>query len=466
MTAPVAAAGSVGRLRRWLLIGLVAGVAGLTGVVLVLGRSLSERFASQIEADLEWRALRGAQELSRTSELGLAVSDTAVFNKALDAYASSPDVQAVAVAIGDKLVTSRGTTASIAPVFTAPPGTLVRGDGYVASWAAPITLDARAGKIAVVVSTRRLADAQARQTHVSHLTLIAGVAALILGALAVLGLTRGVRVAAPAPVDRDPPAAADRDPPPAAPDHRDDEREAQARALDERDRSMRLMLDHAAQGFLTVELGGRLAGERSAIVDRWFGEPAADATLVGYLSPHDPALAAMLGFGLESLCEGVIPLPQCLDQMPKRLTAGASTFDLEYAPVLQGDRPERILLIISDVTEQVAREGALREQREQRELIALSQLITANRAEFDEFFSEAAGLVAALDAPSDPEVERRTVRALKDHCAYYGLETYVALCLGIEASLAETLGPLTDDQRAALAAGWSNVASRLARQLA
>jgi hypothetical protein len=152
--------------------------------------------------------------------------------------------------------------------------------------------------------------------------------------------------------------------------------------------------------------------------------------------------------------------------MPKRVRTAANVFDVEYAPVMRGDKLEGILLILSDVTEQAAREREQQEQREQRELVALSQLITGNRAEFDEFFAEVAGLVASLDAPSDPELERRTLRTLKESCAYYGLESYVELCVAIEASLADPATQMTDEQRVALADGWGKVASQMMRRLA
>ncbi|MBC7977580.1 MAG: hypothetical protein H7138_21600, partial [Myxococcales bacterium] len=118
---------SVRRQRVWFLIALITGVASLTGVMLVLGQALAERFATQVQADLEWRALRGASELAKTAEL-----DTALILEALDAYAASPDVEAIAVEVGDKIVASHETLAALAPVFAAPHGTLVRGDGYVA----------------------------------------------------------------------------------------------------------------------------------------------------------------------------------------------------------------------------------------------------------------------------------------------------------------------------------------------
>lgn len=460
MTARASTAGSASRRQRigW-LIALFAGVTGFTAMVLALAQSPSEQFASQVQADLEWRALRGAQELAKASDLAYALSDTALFNKALELYATSPDIQALAVEVGGEIVSNHGTPASLAPVFAARPGTVVRGDGYVASWAATVARGTRIDKVGVVVSTRPLAEADALQTHVLHLTLIAGVAAAILGALAILWLTRrGVaQVSAPATADPEPDNGT----------HQLAEQlQERTRELDERSRALQLVLDRAAQGFVMADLAGRIVGPRSAAVDRWFGEPAADATLAGYLSRQSSGLAVLFGLAFDEIRDGVVELQPALDQLPRRLTTTASTFDVTYAPLMRDDKPERILVILSDVTEQVTRERKQREDREQREVAVLSQLITGNRAEFDEFFAEVAGLVASLDAPSDPEVEHKALRTLKESCSYQGLETYAELCQEIERALATTGGLMTDGQRVALSDGWGRIASQLVSHLA
>jgi len=436
---------------------MIAGVAGLTGVVVMLGLAMSDPFVSQVQVSLEWRAQRGAQELA-----ALAATNPELFNKAIDAYAASPDIQTIAIATDDQIVTSHGTTASMDPVFEAEPGTVVRGEGYVASWAAAVAKEARADKVAVVVSTQPLADAQALQTHISHLILSAGGAAAILGALVIVLLTR--RAVAPGgAAELDGSHMTDGDAP-----RIDAQLEDLTHELEDRNRDLRLVLDNTTQGFIMADLGGRITGVRSSIVDRWLGEPAAGeppgVMLADYLSAHDHQVGAQISRGFEALCEGAVPLQQCLDQMPKRLVSAASAFDIEYAPLLRDDKPERILLVLSDVTERVAVERNQREQREQRELTTLAQMITDNRAEFDEFFAETAGMVASFDAQSEPEVERTTLHKLKESCAYYGLETYADLCQRIEATLVDAR-IMSDEHRAALSEAWARVASQLASRL-
>jgi len=440
---------SIRRLRTFILIALVAGVAVFTGVMFTLVQSLSQRFGPQVQADLDWRALRGAQELSKTADLGLAVSDASMVKESFGAYAESSDVQAIiAVDLANKVVASHGSIASTEALFAAAPGTLVRRDGYVASWAAASIEGNQVGKIAVVVSTARLTAAQTVLTRVSRTTLIAGLAGAVLGALVIFFFTRQVSLRDAQLNDYA---------------HNLEEKvEARTRELDDRNRGMRLVLDNVVQGFITIGLDGKMASERSAIVDRWFGEPAADATFSSYLAPHSTDLPAWFDLGLDSVRDDFLPLELCLEQMPKRFTAGPKTFEIKYSPIFKGDKLDRILLIVSDVTEHIIRERA---EREQREMVTLFQRITADRSGFDEFLEEAAGLVSSLATPGDALVERRTIHTLKGNCAIYGLESYAELCHGIETELAESTEPISAAQRETLAEGWRKVTQQMVRLL-
>jgi hypothetical protein len=107
--------------------------------------------------------------------------------------------------------------------------------------------------------------------------------------------------------------------------------ECSLRQLDEANRGMRLVLDSVAQGFITIDLDGVMASERSAVVEQWFGEPAPGATFRAFMARHDPVLAAWFALGLESIRDDFLPLELCLEQMPKRLGAGARTFDINYS---------------------------------------------------------------------------------------------------------------------------------------
>jgi two-component system chemotaxis sensor kinase CheA len=229
--------------------------------------------------------------------------------------------------------------------------------------------------------------------------------------------------------------------------------------LDERNRGMRLVLDNVAQGFITVDLDGVMASERSAIVDRWFGAPEAGATFASLLARESPEQAAWFELGIEGLRDGFMPAELCLEQMPRRLVARGRTLEIKYSP-LRDEEKLRVLCIVSDVTDHIVRERA---EREQRETVALFQHLTADRAGFDEFLEDAGAMVASFSVAGDPIVERRTVHTLKGNAAIYGLEGFSELCHQIESELHESGGSPSPEQRGVLGEAWRDVTSRVTR---
>jgi hypothetical protein len=153
---------SISRLRTLILVALVIGISIYTAVMFSLVQKLADRFGPQVRADLEWRALRGSQELAKTADLGLVMSDGAMVKESFGAYAQSSDVAAIiARDASDALVAQHGTFEGADALFKQPAGKLLTGPGYLASWTAAEIEGSPVGKIAVIVSTRRLTDAEA-----------------------------------------------------------------------------------------------------------------------------------------------------------------------------------------------------------------------------------------------------------------------------------------------------------------
>lgn len=429
---------------RLFVIAIVVGISSFTITLLVLDDALSEQLSSELKTTLEARARHGAQELATVWALGTATNDIGLFNTTIDVYMTSPNVRAIAIEVDGKILASRGELAPLRRVFAARPGELVDGLGYVASWAA----GPRSTKIAVVMSTRGLAEVDALQARVSYFTMLVGAVAI---GFSLLTLWLRARGAGPQP------RAAS-----ALPEAK--VIAAEAPAVDASDGDiLRQVLAHTAQGFVVVELATQVIVAQAKIVERWFGAPTPDTTIASYVGANSVEIATKLSVGLARLHDGSVALADGLKQLPAQMTLDGSTFELRYAPILRGERAERLVLILDDITERLTRERAEREAREKRDVAALVQLIATNRAEFDEFFAEIAGLVASLDAPAAPDAELRTVRTLKDSCAYYGLDSYVELCTSIEASLRDSEAEMDDAQRVALSDGWSRIAMRLTR---
>jgi signal transduction histidine kinase/HAMP domain-containing protein len=236
------------------------------------------------------------------------------------------------------------------------------------------------------------------------------------------------------------------------------EREAR---IQTQNRELRLVLDNVGQGFITVGIDGVMSSERSAIVDRWFGAPKSGATYCSYLEPHaEGDYIALFEMALDQLRDDALPAEVVLDQMPKRLVSAGKIFDLAYSPIVKSAKIERVLVVISDVTAQLAHEHM---ERNQRELIALFERILIDRSEVEGFLSEADGLLGAMQVEPDPQVQRRLLHTLKGNCAVYGLERYAELTHRIESELVASEAGLTGEQCEVLVSSWKEVMRRVNR---
>lgn len=440
---------AAGRVRALLV--LFAALTVLTIALILVVRGQAAAVTDQVQAELEWRALRGARELGTAAEL-----DTGRFAEALRAYLDSDDVLAVGLKIGRDLYMTEDRAEDMWPLFRNDAGALLHGKDFVASWAAIRPPNGEPAKLAVLVSTARLDGARATGSRSTWIVAIAGAIAAGVSGFGVLRLTRGGGASSTGAVIALPGAQDAHGAPPA-----EDEDAAEERERDQR--TLRTILAFASQGIVAIDIAGRIVGDRTVALERWFGRPEADATLADYLSVHSFEVSRGLEAGLASIAEGV-PVEDAIARFPKRLTFNERAWELTYTPVTMDDRPIRIVVAITDISEQVARERAAEEalvEAERKEIATLAQLAASDRPAFDEFFSEAAGLVAALQSAGEPALEARTLRTLKEHCAYHGLESFVGVCREIEEAFDEGTG-LTDAQRTELTAGWARVASLLA----
>jgi HPt (histidine-containing phosphotransfer) domain-containing protein/HAMP domain-containing protein len=231
-------------------------------------------------------------------------------------------------------------------------------------------------------------------------------------------------------------------------------REAHIKA---RNADMRLVLDHVGQGFITVDLDGKMSDERSRIVDEWFGPPGGSNKFWEYLQPIDPSAAQWFRLGWESVREDVMPLDLCLDQLPHSISKGGKSFEMAYRPVMREEVLDKVIVVITDVTSRIERERA---EQTQREMVSLFHRILSDRTAFEGFFHEAAILVDAIESSdaSDLGLLKRQVHTLKGNCALFGIESVAAFCHGLESRIEESIGLFGGNERRTLRALWTKIA--------
>jgi HPt (histidine-containing phosphotransfer) domain-containing protein/two-component sensor histidine kinase len=227
------------------------------------------------------------------------------------------------------------------------------------------------------------------------------------------------------------------------------------RALAERNRAVRLVLDTVNEGLLRISADGWLAEERSAMIDRWFGGWSGRVAFVDYMARVDPLFARSFKLGHEALIEGVLPADLCLAQLPSRVRSQEREYKVAYLTVADGGREDGLLVVINDVTEQVQ---LAQQDAEQRELVAVLQSFTRDRVGFLTFFDEANHLVAQLAPGADDLVGRkRHLHTLKGNAALMSLDLVARLCHEAEDELDDlgSGGLLRTTRLSALLARWA-----------
>ena len=232
--------------------------------------------------------------------------------------------------------------------------------------------------------------------------------------------------------------------------------EVREERISARNRDMRLVLDNAGQGFITLDLCGTMSAERSRIVDQWFGSADGSPKFWEYLRRIDSQLGDYFEVGWSAVVDQLLPMDLCLDQLPRVAHNGGRTFEMVYQPIMKADVLDKTIVVITDITVRLERE---RSEQRQRDTMNIYRRLIADRHAFDEFFDEASSLVSGIAASSGAEplyIIKRHVHTLKGNCALFGIESVATLCHAIEDRIDDMAG-LADGDRTQLRSAWDTI---------
>jgi HPt (histidine-containing phosphotransfer) domain-containing protein len=233
-------------------------------------------------------------------------------------------------------------------------------------------------------------------------------------------------------------------------------------AIEQRNADMQRLLDHAAQGFATIDLEGRLSPERSAMFGQLLGAKLAQPTIDEVLRVNSPEVADWMRVGLEALRDGMLPAELCLDQLPKRMQVDERHILLEYRPI-PSDQPRALLMVATDITPEVERGRVEEENRETAEIFGRAM---HDRDGVIEFLAEASVLVRKLRTSElTLDDEKRLLHTLKGNAALFALLSLARLCHELEDIQQESGQPLRTSDRDRLGEAWDRLVARLRRLL-
>jgi two-component system chemotaxis sensor kinase CheA len=206
---------------------------------------------------------------------------------------------------------------------------------------------------------------------------------------------------------------------------------------------MQLVFDEVDQGLFMVDLDGTIASERSAAVERLLGAIPASGKLCDYVRSFAPEAADWFALQWELLGEDIMPPELSLAQMPARFEIARRHLELAYKLTSASGR-RRVLVVISNITAQVQRQRA---ERDERETTSLLSRMLRGRVGFLEFHAETTEYIAAIaGGPRDDDEFRRIVHTLKGVSSLEGIDSIAELCHTLETAMAD------GDELAALSA--------------
>jgi two-component system, chemotaxis family, sensor kinase CheA len=129
--------------------------------------------------------------------------------------------------------------------------------------------------------------------------------------------------------------------------------------------------------------------------------------------------------------------------------------------VMDGEKLERMVVVLTDVTTEVERQSALAVQHEFSVLV--DQFVRDRRA-FHDFWNEACALVQRIVEPEQERNEslRRDVHTLKGNARFFGLTRLSSLCHALEDAMQERgENVLNQKERDSLSAAWESLRVRI-----
>jgi two-component system chemotaxis sensor kinase CheA len=235
--------------------------------------------------------------------------------------------------------------------------------------------------------------------------------------------------------------------------------------IQRRNRDMAILLDSADQGFLSVDRAGVLAVERSRAAVEWLGPYVAGQQLWTAVSAVDARAGEWLQVGWLNLSDGVLPVAVAIDQLPPRIEVRGRVLSLEIKPRGAGDPFEQGLVVLTDITENLARERA---ELIGRDLVRILEKLSKDKDGLLEFLADADRLVhgieqglAGLSAlPAHPDL-LRNLHTLKGNCAIFGLLHVSGLCNEMETMIGQENLPRALEVGRALLVAWREMLGKL-----
>lgn len=230
--------------------------------------------------------------------------------------------------------------------------------------------------------------------------------------------------------------------------------------LSERNDAMRRVLDHVGQGLVPVGRDGAIGKERSRAFAEWFGDPPAGTTLWDAAAAMDPLFGETLRVSWDMLGDPDLPLDVALDAFPTMIRCRGRFLRVEYRPIEENGTLARMLVVATDITNEIERRRA---DEAQRELVVLVERVLSDRSGCLEFVQETDRLLSEVRAAETPTPAfLRALHTMKGNSLLFGQQTMADLCHLTESVVRDTGVHPSTSEIAALVEQWAATKAKLA----
>ena len=206
-----------------------------------------------------------------------------------------------------------------------------------------------------------------------------------------------------------------------------DERTAQ---LAERNRAMRLVLEHVNQGLLTISRDGVIHGEQSTAAATLLGDVAEGANLADLVRAIDARGGDAFAMAFSQLVDDILPIEVLVDQVPKQIVSKDRELAVACTAIRGADGAvARLLVTLTDVTAEREHERARAADEEQ---IVLFRALSTDRHGCKRFISDSAQHIATIEQSQDLAAIKAALHTLKGNTALVGLAVWSARCHAAE----------------------------------
>lgn len=239
--------------------------------------------------------------------------------------------------------------------------------------------------------------------------------------------------------------------------------------VDKKNKEMRLILNNTTQGFMVINLDGTISGEKSSILEKWFGENINSTNdYREYLNKINKDFSDLTQFGLNEMKEDLLPMSYYLESLPSKLVLNnanneESVFRFEYTQV--SDQKDSFLVVVNNITEELRKE---QEMKRQLEIINVFNFIAKDKSGFEDFMRDADKIINQV-MKQDPEKNKKEVailiHTLKGNAGVFQLDSVAKICHTIENNMAEHSGVIQQKDLDYLSLSWNSIKSQLNKYL-